>query len=265
LGQGIKSGNGNIVVFFQLVQSMAKIFIYLLFFSVYLCSSTNSQIVLKIKRMPPGVFVLGGIHQHHEDAKIYTYKRMGEIYTFLKPDVFCVETLQKYADDKSFALTPFDFKRYIIPAAQADNIPIYGIDWWDKNEGERWQKLQNEAFKDTNYEKEAELIGGLFKKINDYFKEGNFKEINSELITKIWEAKNNFKYDIYKKNKKYKFIFDFEEKRNRKIVNNIFKVIEKHPNKRILIGVGIDHKYYIERELKKMGVKVLQVDDLIIQ
>ena len=27
-----------------------------------------------------GVFVLGGIHQTHEEAKLYTYERMGELH-----------------------------------------------------------------------------------------------------------------------------------------------------------------------------------------
>ena len=49
-----------------------------------------------------GVFVLGGIHQSHEEATLYTYERMGQVYRHLKPDILAVECLQEYIEDSSF-------------------------------------------------------------------------------------------------------------------------------------------------------------------
>lgn len=207
-------------------------------------------------------FILGGIHQSHEKAKYYTYERMGEIYQQLKPDILCVETKQKFVDDGSFKETPFDFKKFMIPLAQKDKTPIYGIDWWDNDKGKKWQELQKKAFNDSSLISEIKLFGGMFSLFNEFFENRNFEEINSQYVANLWKAKNEFKYHVFSLHPEYKFITEFENERNNHIVDNILKVIKENPYKKILIAVGIDHKYYIENELKKYGVKVYQVENI---
>ena len=106
-----------------------------------------------------GVFVLGGIHQAHEEAKFYTYDRMGQVYRHLKPDVLTVECLQEYIEDRSFRGMPFDFKRAMLPFAIEDDIPVYGIDWWNETRGAEWQALQMEVYGDSTMQCEYELLG----------------------------------------------------------------------------------------------------------
>ncbi|MCO5266679.1 MAG: hypothetical protein M9948_12490 [Lentimicrobium sp.] len=209
-----------------------------------------------------GVFVLGGIHQSHEKAQKYTYERMGEIYQQLKPDILCVETKQKYVDDASFKETPFDFKKFMIPLALHDSIPIYGIDWWDIEKGNKWQQLQQKAMNDTSLIPEIRLSGGMFSLLNDYFKTRDFAEINSPGITRLWKAKNEFKYHIYAQHPEYNFIVAFENERNDHIVRNILEIISANPGKKILVAIGIDHKYYIDKELENQNIKVFQTDNL---
>jgi hypothetical protein len=208
-----------------------------------------------------GVFVLGGIHQSHENAKYYTYERMGEIYQQLKPDILCVEAQQKYVDDDSYKGTPFDFIKFMIPLAKEDKTPIYGIDWWDKKKGKKWQEIQQTAFNDTSLISEIKLFGGMFSLLNEYFENKDFEEINSQYITNLWKAKSQFKYHIFSQHPEYKFIAEFENERNNHIVDNILKIIRKNPDKKILIGIGIDHKYYIEKELEKNNIKVYKVNE----
>ena len=209
-----------------------------------------------------GVFVLGGIHQSHEKAKYYTYERLGEIYQQLKPDILCVETKQKYVDDDSFKETPFDFKKFMIPLVQKDKTPIYGIDWWNNEKGKKWQELQQKAFNDSSFISEIKLIGGMFSLFNEYFENKDFEDINSQYITDLWEAKSEFKYHIFSLHPEYKFITEFENERNNHIVENILKIVKENPNKKILVAIGIDHKYYIEKELEKHSIKVYQVDNI---
>ncbi|MCK4528877.1 hypothetical protein KAW18_16025 [candidate division WOR-3 bacterium] len=209
------------------------------------------------------VFVIGGIHQSHKNAQLYTYERMCEIYQHLKPDILCVETEQKYIDDGSDIGMPFDFQKFMVPFARKDKIPIFGIDWWDREKGEKWKKLQQKAFTDSTLIPEIELIGGMFSLLNDYFKAKDFKEINSRYTTDIWAAKSDFKYHILSQHPEYKFIVEFEEERNNRMVQNIIRIVKSHPDDRILIAVGIDHKYYIERELQKKGIRVLYVEEII--
>ena len=208
------------------------------------------------------VFVLGGIHQSHEKAKYYTYERMGEIYQQLKPDILCVETKQKYVDDGSFKETPFDFTKFMIPLAKEDKIQIYGIDWWDNKKGKKWQELQQKAFNDSSLISEIKLIGGMFSLLNEYFENKDFEDVNSQYITNLWKAKNEFKYHIFSQHPEYKFITEFENERNNHIVENILKIVKENPDKKILVAIGIDHKYYIEKELLKYGIKIYQVDNI---
>ncbi|MBX2976807.1 MAG: hypothetical protein KF721_11785 [Ignavibacteriaceae bacterium] len=209
-----------------------------------------------------GVFVLGGIHQSHEKAKLYTYKRMGEIYTELNPDILLVETQQKYVNNGSFSGTPYDFSKFMIPLALKNKTPIYGIDWWDDIKGKKWEELQQKFYTDSSLVDEIYLIGYLFQKINDYFIQKDFLEINSIYITNLWEAKNEFKYHILSQHSEYKFIAEFEKERNDSIVANIMEIVKNNPNKKILIAIGIDHKYYIEKKLKENKIKVYQVDEI---
>ena len=210
-----------------------------------------------------GVFVIGGIHQHHESAQLYTYERMGKIYQHLRPDILCVECVQKYIDDGSDIGMPFDFQKFMVPFARKDKIPIFGIDWSDKEGEKKWKQLQQKAFTDSTLIPEIKLLEGMFILLNDYFKVKDFKEINSRYITDIWAARSNYKYHILSQHTEYKYIVEYEEERNRHIVQNIIRIVELHPNDKILIAVGIDHKYYIERELRKRGVRVLDVEEVV--
>ncbi len=223
---------------------------------------TSALTVKSQTSLTGGVFVLGGIHQSHEKAKIYTYERMGEIYKELKPDILLVETLPKYATDKSFKGTPYDFSKFMVPLALKDSTPIYGIDWWDKEKGEKWRILQKELFRDSSFLAEINLFGSMFTILNGYFVEKNFAEINSEFITNIWKAKSEFKYSVMRQNLKYSFIADYEKERNDSIVANVLHIVKNNPNKKILVAIGIDHKYYIEDKLRELNIKVYRTDEI---
>ncbi len=210
-----------------------------------------------------GVFVLGGIHQAHEEAKFYTYERMGEVYQHLKPDVLAVECVQAHVEDGSFVGMPFDFKRAILPLAVEDQIPIYGIDWWDEARGEEWQALQMDAQRDSVMQADIMLFGGMFGLLNAYFCERDFRDINSDEITAVWSAKSEFKYAVLRRSPGYRRIADFEEERNDHIVGSIIDVVARHPGSRVLVAVGIDHKYYIESALREEGVPVLGVEEVL--
>ena len=210
-----------------------------------------------------GVFVIGGIHQSHEEATLYTYERMGQVYRHLKPDVLAVECLQENIEDSSFIGMPFDFKRDMMPLAVEDEIPVYGIDWWDETRGAEWQALQMEAYNDSVMQCEYALLGGMFQLLNSYFCEKDFRDINADEITAIWSSMNELKYAILRRSPGYGEIAVFEEERNDQIVNNIMNVLAQHPGKRVLVAVGIDHKYYIERVLRERGVHVLSVEDVL--
>ncbi len=210
-----------------------------------------------------GVFVLGGIHQAHEEAKLYTYERMGEVYRHLKPDVLALECVQAHVEDGSFTGMPFDFKRAILPLAVEDRIPIYGIDWWDEARGGEWQALQMEAQRDSVMQADIMLFWGMFGLLNTYFCEKDFRDINSDEITAIWSAKSEFKYAVLRRSPRYWRIADFEQERNDHIVGSIVDVVARHPGSRVLVAVGIDHKYYIENALREQGIRVFGVEEVL--
>ncbi|MCK9270396.1 MAG: hypothetical protein RBR47_01190 [Bacteroidales bacterium] len=209
-----------------------------------------------------GVFVVGGIHQRHENAKHYSYEKMGEIFQQLNPDILCVETQQKYVDDSSYTGTPYDFLKFMIPLAQKEKRPIYGIDWWDNEKGDEWQKLQQKAYNDTAIAPEINLFGGMFVILDAYFETKDFEQINSRYITNLWKAKNEFKYHVFSQSPEYRFIVEFENQRNHHIVENIRKVVLNNPGKKVLVAIGIDHKYYIEEKLQNLGIKVYHIENI---
>jgi hypothetical protein len=208
-----------------------------------------------------GVFVVGGIHQAHEGAKKYTYERMGEVFRRLSPEVLCVEVLQERLDDGTNKGMPFDFLKFMVPAARELSVPIKGIDWWDESRGDQWQRLQQEAGEDPALGVQIRLIGGLFGLLGEYYQEADFREINSPAATQLQAAKNAIKYEVLADLPKYRPIADYENERNRHMFENVMVVVRQFPGRRILVAVGIDHKWYLERALREDGVRVLTVDD----
>ncbi|MBI2841317.1 MAG: hypothetical protein HYX75_23620 [Acidobacteria bacterium] len=216
---------------------------------------------------PPvaSVFVIGGIHQAHEQAKKYTYERMGELGDHLRPDVLLVEAEQKFLDDGSDSGMPRDFATFMVPSARRRGVPIVGIDWWDEEKGRRWEELQQQAFSDPELAVDAALIGGMFQLLDAYFVESDFEEINAAEITALWEAKSELKYAVYRRHPAYRFLAAFERERNDHMADNILAALAHHPDKRALVAVGIDHKYYLERELRRRGVRVLTVAEVMAE
>ncbi len=212
-----------------------------------------------------GVFVVGGIHQAHDKATYYTYKRMGEIYDHLRPDVLAVEVQQKYFDDGSLKGMPFDFKRHMVPLAQQHKIPIYGVDWWHEERGKEWRRLQRAAAADVALQGEIALIGGHFQLMNAYFTRRDFREINAPALLELWVARNTLKYSVLRKSTSYRPIATFELERHRQMATRVYQIAQKHPDQRILVAVGIDHKVYIERALRLWGIRVLDVEQAISQ
>ena len=156
------------------------------------------------------VFVIGGIHQSHEAAKKYTYQRMGEIFEQLHPDVLCVEVEQKYLDDNSEKGMPFDFKKFMLPAARKMNVKIFGIDWIDPTRHGEWQSLQAKIAQDPTLTAQIQFYGGLFRLLNQYFQEMDFQEINSGTISNLWRGMDNFKYEVLSHNPKYGLVVEYD-------------------------------------------------------
>jgi hypothetical protein len=226
-------------------------------------ASPSPTDTLTVPAISSQVFVLGGIHQAHENAEKYTYERMGEIFEHLQPDVLCVEVEQKSLDDGSDQGMPRDFKTFMLPAARKRGTPIVGIDWWDETKGSKWQELQSKAFADPALSADAALVGGVFQLLDDYFHTKDLRDINSPEITALWAAKSEVKYRAYRQHLEYRFLFDFEQERNAHMAANLLQALARFPSKRVLVAVGIDHKYYLERELRRRGVKVLEVDEAL--
>jgi len=214
---------------------------------------------------PPSaeVFVIGGIHQDHERAKLYTYARMGELVKLIKPDVLCVEVLPENLTNGTDKGMPWDFKRSMVPNAREMGIPIVGVDWWNDVEGERWQALQHQAFNDPSFAPEVTLYGNMFEQLGQYFRERDFAEINSDEVTALWKTKNAFKYQLFRRKPEYHFIVDFEMHRNAEILANVERVLTRYPGKRVLVALGIDHKYALEDALRQRGVRVLTVSEVL--
>ena len=209
------------------------------------------------------VFVLGGIHQQHERARLYTYQRVGDVYSHLRPDVLCVEAQQQYLDDKSDRGIPRDFTTEMLPRARRDGIPIVGIDWWDDVRGKEWEELQGRAASDPSLQAGVKLLGTMFDSLNDYFAEVDFREANSPAIVSIWSGKTALKERIARSRPEYAPIAEFEAERNRRMADAVATTAARHPKARVLVAVGFDHKPYLDKELPRRGLRVVDVDEAV--
>ena len=274
--------------------------LYLLTFLIVFLSFSNN---VKSKQSPNSksnnkeaeIILLGCMHDSHEEHVLFSTKVLKNIINKLQPDIVLIEyPVNKFKDGKPLPKTIQTLERKVtsedevawayckrtgsicLPYDIKDRNQYYAdVDFF-----KRINKL-NKA-KDLLIKKELDpvymsIIKNHSKLFRTLFMNSSPKVINSEFFDKIVEEKRRIQREldelVIKKltQSEYSdvnFPSLFQEhwqKRNNKMAENICTIAKEHPNKRILVNMGFEHRYIVKDLLIKScsNIKINEYWELI--
>ena len=228
------------------------------------------------KEQEQEVLVLPTIHGAHEMNPHYSYDDLMQLVRTYDPDVIGVEIRPEDFHLPSDSLDLFYPLEMIMVR---DSFPgkVYGIDYY--SEGTKDLVVSREMFQDTTSElyhlKRLSQDMTLDSVLVSRFEEAGIPEIHEEQrrMAQNYSAEEflNGKYDSitgiqYRledslfKNSKYEVYAIFNNMRDLQITKNALKLVEEHPQKRVLILVGANHRNRLVDSLENQKIKL--VNDL---
>lgn len=191
------------------------------------------------------VSTLGTLHDNFLINPKYGLKEfISALYQF-NPDIILSEVRVEYPTAEDAAIDGGIEQAIIYAYAQERSIPVVATDWFDEN---FIREIEEEGKKVA-----PELIEKL-KPMTAYqesFNTASLLELNSESIKSRVRA-------IYKTLDDNNLLCS--RKRNDRIIENIYKELNKFNNKKVLIIYGMDHKFFIDDHLNgQSNVELLEV------
>jgi hypothetical protein len=219
---------------------MKRLYIFIVIILSFVISSPLAQ-----SKQKTDVYILGTLHKSHlVDEFAYSFIDITKIIDDMKPDVICIEMQDKHLNGKFEGYYPPE-NAVIIECAKALNIPVVCVDWRDDlNNGTLMIKLTEEA---------GERINAANRKVEQIVI--NFLNQNN------WEGyydfiQNNIGFhEAIKNQHDTKIEVTCEEAdgfwltRNKNITNSVKSLIEKQDPNKVLVTIGLHHKYILTEYL----------------
>lgn len=220
------------------------------------------------------VIVIGVAHQWHGESKICSYEHIFNLIEDYNPDVIGVEIRQEdiCMDDK-YLLENYPYEMVEIKNKFKETAKIYGIDWLghdaiNKPLTKEYWKNCNVKIMEYNIETLDEfklirnVLDPLHKKINELIEQGNIFDINNKTLADLYEVYNIQKRELLKGTDCEEY-GEFSFQRDRYIGKNIVDVIRENNGKKILIIVGLSHRNFCIKKIKrKFKDEVIIYDDI---
>ncbi len=183
------------------------------------------------------ISTLGSLHGYMLKNTKYTLGNfISAIYAY-KPDVILTEVLPSAPGPLDGSIDGGIEQSVVYAVAASLSIEVIPVDWFDDSLIEEMSKEESKLTSEAKKE-----IEPYWMKYTQDFAQLSLLELNSQdtqnLVEKI--------YDLYEKHG-----LTTSRKRNDRILENIQIALKNISNKRILIIYGLDHKYFLDRELKK--------------
>lgn len=201
------------------------------------------------------VGILGTIHNEQMREKYnYSLKYIEDLIVEFNPDIICgeirPEDFKKYIIDKNYDgyLGPNEYRKSILPLCEKHNIKFEPIDWF---EDELIGLNHFDCFCKSEQIKLENKLDEFYERIFENVNVGNIP-FNNLKINEIVEKKQLWLEEINKDIQNLVWTV-----RNQIMNLRIKKVIEKNKDSKILCTFGMEHNYFIYKELKKMNDVIL--------
>jgi len=209
------------------------------------------------------VLVVATVHAQHQRNPNYTYEDVVHILDTFQPDVVCVEIRPE-----GFRREPY-LKEMMLATVWGlvHDRTVCGFDWFDGTARDTRRQLEETP----EYVEKARLLDSLSatnpiirpfdERYGDFWRgEMDYRFYNGLAYNRYIEEAYRLSLAVYGDDP----VNLFYESRNRRMMDQAWEVISRHPGARVALLTGAEHKHYFDRDLgAREGVDVVVMDDLL--
>lgn len=202
---------------------------------------------LSLGQVKTEVYILGTLHSNHLVSDFeYGFTDIENIAQIIKPDLYCIELTAEAFKTKLEGYFPPE-NTVIIDYAKKTHTGVVPVDWrYDLNKREEHKKRTNKiSSKIHKANKKIQKTAINYLKKNGWKNYFGFAQNNKDFHQLIKNYHNTI-IDLLGEGADGYWLT-----RNENIVKNILEAKEKHKARRILVTLGLHHKYIIEELLAK--------------
>jgi hypothetical protein len=209
------------------------------------------------------IFVLSALHQLHEQTKYYSFETLSQIIEKQKPDVLAVELTPSDLEMRKEQKTKQEYQRSVFPLLDKHKYAVVPLEPAEPKFSQI-VTLVREAEKELR-EKSPEK-GEAFSVYNrllfDYF----FKtwtsplDVNSAQTDALLEVKHNYQNELFGSKQSEGW-----ESWNRHFLEVILDAAQKYQGKKIVVLVGVEHSYWLRKELSKNQDLILLKSEQVLK
>jgi predicted MPP superfamily phosphohydrolase len=235
---------------------MLKTFVLLvlIFFSCFTVSFAQKK---KTK-----IFVLSALHQLHEQTKFYSFEALSQIIEKQKPDVLAVELTPSDLQTRKEQKTKQEYQRSVFPLIDKHKYTVIPLEPVEPKFTQiiTLVRESEKELREKSPEK-GEAFSAYNRLLFDYF----FKtwtsplEVNSTQTDALLEVKHNYQNELFGTKQVQGW-----ESWNRHFLEVILEAAQKHQGKKIVVLVGVEHSYWLRKELgKNQDVILLKPEQIL--
>lgn len=194
------------------------------------------------------VLVLGTLHQFHETTSGYSFADLSRIVETIKPDILATELTPEALENRSEQKTKQEYQRSIFPLMEKHGYlavpmepaePVYSkfVGMLRESNTELREKFPQKSEAFSVYSNQ--LYEYLFAKWT------SAAAVNSPETDALFEVKHKFQNALFGQKEEAAW-----NGWNSHFLKQILAAAKQHPGKRILVLVGVEHTYWLRKELK---------------
>ncbi len=228
-----------------------KLFIILVIIPFFSCQNKKTDVT-----------ICATIHHLHKLNQHYSYDSLFSFIQLDNPDVIGVEIRENDMDSSiNYLKHSYPFEMYTCISKYGSQKKMYGFDWLGKGiEGkpipsDYWKtfwvkKEERQLFSDSTMTETLHAFDMLDSLKTQIALNSNIYQVNDG----VYDSLNILYYNRIEKllkNTRYNTISQFYRMRDKKIAENMIKIIHENKGKRILFLTGADHRSNAIEQVKK--------------
>jgi hypothetical protein len=208
------------------------------------------------------IIILGVLHSFHKSVPGFSLEHLESALKKIKPDIIAAELMQSEIDAKKTQTFKIEYS-IILPYCQKNKVPVLGLDPEEPAFSQMvdpYIKNQKEfPHRSSSDNKNQEIF---HKELFDYLIKEHWTsagKVQSDVTNALFEVKHRFQDALLGKAEK-----DGWSGFNTHYVKLINELASKHKGKTILVTIGVEHVYWLKKELSlNENIEVLNTERLI--
>lgn len=237
-----------------------SVLFFTIFLQIFLAGAGFAQEKTKL-------LIVGTIHEEHWKNPNYSPQDLLGILKTYKADIVAIEVRGDNFDKNDFTQNVPEASLIILPYCRENNIDVYPVNWEPNDLMIQYKKALEKLNNNPQEKARIEFAENcdLMKKIkrNSNRIKGDpkvdFYKVNLKSTSEVFHESADFNTAVYGDGPLTGYGFT----RNKKIAENIAKLIEQNRGKRIAVFIGAQHKWWLDECFENIaGLKVAQIREL---